>query len=359
MALRGVLGMIKDKVSQSRAALLSKPNSTLISPRLAVLRATTHDPCSPPHEKHLETLLSSGDGSRATASALVEALMDRLQSTSNAAVALKCLVVAHHIANRGGFILQDQLSVFPAAGGRNYLKLSAFRDGASSSAWYLSSWVRWYAAYLEHHLASSRTLGFFISSSSSPPPRNFSKREERVIATFNPDLIVEIDSLVSLIGEIQKAPNESSSPSLRVNSLVEEIVALVGGDYLSAVSELSLRVNEFKNRLRWLSFGESVDLVCTLKKLEDCKEKLCILYPEKKGLTEGFWGLIREVREEVAKVTVKPDKDGRRLRRASESDRFGERVRLSSGNEGRYSSGRWELNRHRFPKLEQVKSTVW
>ncbi|KAF2292964.1 hypothetical protein GH714_034318 [Hevea brasiliensis] len=88
-------------------------------------------------------MLSYGYSSRATAAAAIEALMDRLQSTHDSSVAIKCLAIVHHIIKDGSFILQDQLSVYPSTGGRNYLKLSSFRDNTTPIAWELSSWVRW------------------------------------------------------------------------------------------------------------------------------------------------------------------------------------------------------------------------
>lgn len=135
--LQDIVGRIKDKAAQSKAALspLSKPHEG------ALLRATTHDPYAPPEEKHVAALLSYGHRSRFTASAVVESLMDRLQTTGDAPVALKCLLTVHQIIRRGSFILQDQLSVFPFAGGRNYLKLSDFRDRRSPLTWEMSSWV--------------------------------------------------------------------------------------------------------------------------------------------------------------------------------------------------------------------------
>lgn len=140
--LRDLIGIIKDKASQSKAAIVSKPKN--LSLNLALLRATTHDPFTPPHPKHITIFLSYGYSSRVTASAAVEALMDRLQSTHDSSVAIKCLAVIHHIIKDGSFILQDQLSVYPSTGGRNYLKLSSFRDNTTPMTWELSSWVRWY-----------------------------------------------------------------------------------------------------------------------------------------------------------------------------------------------------------------------
>ncbi|KAE8665719.1 putative clathrin assembly protein [Hibiscus syriacus] len=114
--LMDIIGFIKDSASQSKAAMLS--DTKTLSLHLALLRATTDDPFTPPDPKHLDALLGSGYTSRATVSTVVEALMDRLQTTRDASVALKCLITAHHIVKRGSFILQDQLSVYlPMAAG--------------------------------------------------------------------------------------------------------------------------------------------------------------------------------------------------------------------------------------------------
>ncbi|KAL4386977.1 hypothetical protein GQ457_09G011080 [Hibiscus cannabinus] len=178
--LRDFIGIIKDKASQSKAALISNPKT--LSLHVALLRATTHDPFTPPDPRYLATLLSFGHSSRATASTAVEALMDRLQTTRDAAVSIKCLVTVHHIIKRGSFILQDQLTVYPSTGGRNYLKLSDFRDDTTPLTWELSSWVRWYALYLENLLSTWRILGSFLYSTSSSVDKR--KEEEKVSVTI-------------------------------------------------------------------------------------------------------------------------------------------------------------------------------
>ncbi|XP_041001286.1 putative clathrin assembly protein At4g40080 isoform X2 [Juglans microcarpa x Juglans regia] len=271
--LRNILGLIKDKASQSKAALLSNP--TTLSFHLSLLRATTHDPFTPPLHKHLSAILSFGHSSRATASSAIEALMDRLQTTRDSSVALKCLFIVHLVLVRGDFILQDQLSVYPSTGGRNYLKLSNFRDNSSPLSWELSSWVRWY---------------------------------------------------------------------VEGNKLVEDIMGFVCEDHFSAINEVSVRVGEFRERLGGLSFGESVELVCALTRLENCKGRLYELSARKRSVMESFWCLIGEIKEGVGM-----EKDGGKLmirvrsEKAGESARYGERV-LRSGDSVRFSSGRFPFH---------------
>ena len=154
--LKDLIGIIKDKASQGKAAVLSQRAT------LSLLRATSHDSFTPPTSKHLSTLLTVGDGSRATASAAMDLLMDRLQSTQSSAVALKCLIAVHYVLKRGSFIMRDQLPYSGGGGGKNYLNLSKFRDRSSPVCWELSSWVRWYAKHVEQLLWASRIVGFFL-----------------------------------------------------------------------------------------------------------------------------------------------------------------------------------------------------
>ncbi|KAJ9128985.1 hypothetical protein P3X46_018517 [Hevea brasiliensis] len=347
--LRDIIGIIKDKASQSKAAIISKPKT--LSLHLALLRATTHDPFTPPHPKHITTMLSYGYSSRATAAAAIEALMDRLQSTHDSSVAIKCLAIVHHIIKDGSFILQDQLSVYPSTGGRNYLKLSSFRDNTTPIAWELSSWVRWYARYLEHLLSTSRVLGFFLCSTSSTAEKD--KEEEKVSALTNPDLLREIDSLTSLMEEICKIPN---SLHMQGNELVQQIINLVGEDYLSSTNEISIRAEEFNQRMSCLNFGDSVELECILKRLEDCKERLLALPIKKKTLIENLWCFIREMKGRVENGKAYKE-EGRLLLKhgGSESARFGERV-LSYGDSVRFSSARFGLNGYSLAIVESVES---
>ena len=110
--LQNLIGILKDKASLIKATLsITGPHAS--STRVSILRATTHDPSSPPPEHRISAVLGCV-GSRRTSCACIEALIDRLNHTRSAVVALKCLVVAHNIVSRGSFILRDQLSVYPS-----------------------------------------------------------------------------------------------------------------------------------------------------------------------------------------------------------------------------------------------------
>ncbi|KAL3524865.1 hypothetical protein ACH5RR_013237 [Cinchona calisaya] len=336
--LRDLIGAIKDKASLSKAAFISTPQT--ISLRLAVLRATTHIPSTPPDDHHISALLSLGDSSRCTASGLISSLMDRLHRTSNSTVALKCLLILHHIIKRGPFILQDQLSIFPATGGYNYLKLSAFRDGATAFTWVLSTWVRWYARHVETVLSTSRVLGYFLGSTTCSLEKD--KQEERISAFLNHDLIRDVDSLVGMIEEICKVPDPRF---VEGHKLLHEVISLLNNDYLSTVNEILSRLGELNDRLGCLTFGESIELVCVLKRLEDCKEKLSLLFTVNKPSLENLWVLVSELKEKIEKL--KAYKEDRKLLTWGKYDKASESARFVKKRDDSvlFSSGRLSSNK--------------
>ncbi|PIA51989.1 hypothetical protein AQUCO_01000100v1 [Aquilegia coerulea] len=347
LSLKEVFGVIKDKVSLSKAAILSKPNNQ--SMHLAILRSTTHEISNPPNQKHINMILSYGHSSRNIASSCINALMVRLHNTHNSFVAFKCLIIIHYIIKRGSFILQDQLSIYPSVGGRNYLNLSNFRDNSTPESWNLSFWVRWYARFLETLLSTSRTLGFFLTSSSMDKDN---ERVERISSLLNKDLLRELDVLVNLHEEICKAPDLLN---VQANKLVYETMDLVEEDKCFAQREIIVRVNELEERISNLSFADSVELVCVLKRLESCKEKISLLFMNKKGsLGVVIWDLVDELKEKIGEskdlCQGRFVKTGRRFG-ISESARFGERV-IRPDDSIKFTSGRLSS----FPILETVKS---
>ncbi|KAK9163888.1 hypothetical protein Syun_004790 [Stephania yunnanensis] len=332
---RYIVGTIKDKASLSKAALFNTSSSPS-SLQVAVIRATTHHPSSPPHQNHISAVLSYGFASRATASLCIHALMDRLHTTRDASVALKCLITVHNIIKRGSFILQDQLSVCPNYGGKNYLNLSNFKDNSTPHSWALSFWVRWYARVLESIVYASRVLGVFFASAAAAAAASV----ERISGVLNGDLLRELDALVGVMEEISWAPDSSS---LWEKKLATEAVWLAGGDYCSAQNEIGARLQELGERFVQLSVADTVELSCALKRIEDCKERLVSMFANKKGSSEAaggssMWGLAGEMKRKIDKRELCGD--GRLVVRlgmcrgvqGTESARFGdERVKRIGG----------------------------
>ncbi|KAL1833572.1 hypothetical protein ACET3Z_003223 [Daucus carota] len=189
--------------------------------------------------------------------------------------------------------------------------------------------------------SNSNNEGFFLGSSLSKIEKE--KQVDVVSSTLNHDLIRAVDSLIAVLEQICKVPD--GAVSLQPNKLIHELIALVEDDYLSCVNELILRLSEFKERLSHLSFGESFELVCIMKRLNECKGRLLgsfIVTEQSMGGT--LWGLSEELQSRVGmkeegKFLVKENKE-----RYTESARFGERV-LTSSDSVKFSSSRFGLNR--------------
>ncbi|KAJ0086956.1 hypothetical protein Patl1_08591 [Pistacia atlantica] len=327
--LRIFIGFLKDKASLIKTTFSTKRQTSSI--RRAVLRATSHRTSTPPSNNRIATVLSFGHGSRTRASACIQALMDRLHATRNAFVALKCLFTIHNIITRGSFILKDQLSIYPSYGGRNFLNLSMFRDSSDPGTWELSSWVRWYACVLERNLTVSRVVGYYVSSPKSSKKMN-DDNEEKVLALLSSDLLRELDALVGSVEEISDVP---SSLNLQRNNLVHEVVGLVGEDYRLIQHEIFLRVGELGERLTSLSREELTQFLDTLKRLEDCEDRLLRLFVNRYK-NHGLWNSIHETTMKIMVVAVNKNVQEKALmkiwRKDKSSELSGQSFQLTSSD---------------------------
>lgn len=282
--MRNLLGILKDKVSLIKATLLLSKKSTSFN--VAVLRATTHFPADPPPETTLDDVLALGHHHRPAASAVVDSLLRRLRRTHNAYVALKCLLTLHHILARGSPVLKDQIS--SAIGPHNnLLSLSNFRDESDPDTWELSAWVRWYAAVLEQ--------GLFLGHLSRLTGQNGEALGQRISTT---SLLNEMGLLVGTVEQICESPE--SLHCQRIN-LVYEIMKLVGEDYRMTMREILVRIAELGKRIDDLRDEELNDFWVGLKKLEECKEKVVLMFLNKK-MNDGGWDLIAQMRKDVEGV---------------------------------------------------------
>ncbi|KAJ9166525.1 hypothetical protein P3X46_021265 [Hevea brasiliensis] len=321
--LRILIGLLKDKTSIIKATLSTKRISKI---KIAVIRATTHDASTPPSDKCIAAVLSLGQGSRPVTCTCIEVLMDRLHSTKNASVALKCLFIMHTIISRGSFILKDQLSVYPSFGGRNFLNLSMFRDESDPERWDLSSWVRWHAAIVEQNLTISRFLGHYLCSSLIATKNK--GEEKRVLALLNRDLFDEMDVLVDFVEVVSEFPD---SLHLLKNNLIYEIVRLVSEDYRSVQREISIRVMELGERIPSLSYSELTQLLGNLKRSEGCKERLYLLFANR-NRNDALWKLVGETRTKAVEM-MKEKGETKLLKMGSDSSELTQ-IRFNS-------DGRW------------------
>ncbi|RDX89839.1 putative clathrin assembly protein, partial [Mucuna pruriens] len=307
--LRNLVHNFKDKASMIAASL--SLNRHVSSVRVHVLRATTHTLSAPPSAARIAAVLSAGRGSYLLPRVCIDSLMDRLHRTQSATVALKCLFTLHHIISQGPLTLKDNLSHYPSHGGRNALNLATFRDETDVEALEMSSWVRWYANVLEHVLTVSRVLGYYYAISDAA--------EREVSGLSSGVLLCEIRGLVDFVEQVSHAPE---SLQLQRIELVYGVVRLVCEDYGSVQREIVRRVEEGGERVGNLDVGELRELVGCLKRLEGCRERLLVLFVNRKR-NDAFWDLIGRIRNKG--VVLMEEMEGKWLttvRGNNESTRF-------------------------------------
>lgn len=311
--LRIVFGNLKDKGSLIKTVLSTKPHKSAV--RCVILRATAHGSSSPPSNHRIAAVISLGLESKTEACSCIQALMDRLHSTSDGLVALKCLYTIHNIIGKGFFhniigkgffILKDQLSMYEYFGGRNFLNLLTFRDDLDPETREMSTWVRWYAAILEQNLVVSKALGCHLYNKRA---KNVTGKEKDNISTsLNSDLLNDIDALVEFACQVGDLPD---SLHLQRKSLVYEIVRSVGEDYRLVQREIGTRVAELEARMMSLSSSEWTQFLNSLTKFEDCKEGISLLFINR-NRNDGLWDLVKETKAKLVAVMKDRGNDGKR-----------------------------------------------
>lgn len=213
--------------------------------------------------------------------------------------------------------------------------------------------MRWYARYIETLLSTSRVLGYFLGSTSCSTGRD--QQEERISTFSSQDLVRDVDSLVGMIEEICKVPDPRF---VEGSKLLYEVISLLSNDYLSTVNAVLSRLSEFNVRMSCLSFAESVELACALKRLEDCKEKLSLLFPVKKPSAENLWGLVSELKEKTGKL--KAYKEERKLLTWGKCDQGSESARfvMKRHDSVQFSSGRLGGNKLALLVVESGEPTI-
>ncbi|KAL2339958.1 hypothetical protein Fmac_007898 [Flemingia macrophylla] len=284
--LKRLAQTLKDKASVMAAALSTKRHVSSI--RLHVIRATTHALSAPPSEDSIAAVIAAGHATHRHPRLCIDALMERLHGTRSATVALKCLYTLHNVAAKGPLTLKEQLSSYPSYGGHNFLNLSTFRDDSDPESLQLSSWVRWYAAVLEHSLTVSRVLGYYLEES------NHQKR--LVLVSSKADLLYKLEALVGFVEEISHVPEESLQ--LQRRELVYEVVRLVGENYRCVQGEIIIRLEEIGGRE--MDVGELNEMVGYLARLEESYEKLVLLFVNRRK-NNGFWDLVRNTKVNAIK----------------------------------------------------------
>ncbi|KAK3432389.1 hypothetical protein EUGRSUZ_E04281 [Eucalyptus grandis] len=159
--IRKLLGAVKDQTS---IGLAKVAGNMAQEAKVNIVKATSDDD-DPMDEKHIRWILNLTSHSRGYVHPCVSALSKRLSNTHNYVVALKSLVVIHHLLNDGDPIFREEITYATGHGAR-LLNLSDFRDEAHSSSWDHLAFARTYAMYFGQQL---ELILFDIKSGSGGP----------------------------------------------------------------------------------------------------------------------------------------------------------------------------------------------
>ncbi|RWR92810.1 ANTH domain-containing protein [Cinnamomum micranthum f. kanehirae] len=146
--LRKAIGAVKDKTSISLAKVTS--TTTISDLDVAIVKATRHEE-HPADEKHVREIISLTSYSRLYITSCVSTLSKRLNKTHNWTVALKTLILIHHLLTEGDPAYEQEI-FFATRRGTRLLNLSDFRDTSHPNSWDFSAFVRTFALYLDEKL---------------------------------------------------------------------------------------------------------------------------------------------------------------------------------------------------------------
>lgn len=211
----------------------------------------------------------------ATSGVLIHALLQRLHGTKSVYVALKCLLTLHHVITNGSPALKEQISCYSSG---PLFNLSDFKDESDRDTWELSCWVRWYADVLDCGLALSRRRNGGGGGG---------------------------ERLRLLVGMVEMICGAPETLHYQRISLIYEVMKLIGEDYRMIMREISTVINQFgKKRIQDSSEELIEELLTDLKRLENCREKVFLMFLNKKK-NDGVWELIEEVKKDVEEVKEK------------------------------------------------------
>ncbi|KAK9080831.1 hypothetical protein SSX86_000589 [Deinandra increscens subsp. villosa] len=303
--LKNCHSVFKDKTKIIKAKL-SITNHTTSAIQIAVLRATTRSARSPPPDHLISALVSFSHTARHSALACNVTIINRLHHhhQPNAYVALKSLITLHHLIVSGSFVHNEQLELafrykVSSATRFDFLNLSRFVDDTDSQSREFSLWAQWYARVLENNVSTTTILGCYMSLSKA----EIEKKREKLKLSLYADLFKEIESMVSTVEEISKAPRLSHC---RKNDIIYEVIKLVGEDYRKIQYHTTSRLIELSDRAKNLSTGELNGLTRCLERLEKCEAGLTELFANRMR-NEPFWKLQTELKTKL--VRLKEEKE--------------------------------------------------
>lgn len=208
-SLRRYLGAIKDTTTVS----LAKVNSGYKELDIAIVKATNHVE-RPSKERYIRAIFMaiSATRPRADVAYCIHALARRLSKTHNWAVALKTLIVIHRALREVDQTFHEEVINYSRSRS-HMLNMSHFKDDSSPNAWVYSTWVRFYALFLEERLECFRVLKYDVEID---PPRT------KELDT--PDLLEQLPALQELLFRVLDCQPEGAAVQNHIIQLALSMV---------------------------------------------------------------------------------------------------------------------------------------
>lgn len=238
--IRKAIGAMKDQTTISIAKVAGN-----MSPELDVLvvKATSHDE-NPADDRYIREIVNlCSNYSNGYVSACVFTISKRLSKTRDWMVALKALIVVHRVLIDGHPSFGEEI-VYATRKGMRVLDLSGFRDEAHSNSWDHSSFLRFYALYLdeliENLVLEKRVKGVdesYYRSRRQSPWR--SMRPKRVVE--------ELNQLLQLLDRVLACrPAGMAKSSRLVITALNLVIKESFGLYIEICDALGVLLDHFK-----------------------------------------------------------------------------------------------------------------
>ncbi|XP_038879765.1 putative clathrin assembly protein At2g25430 [Benincasa hispida] len=238
--IRKAIGVMKDQTTISIAKVAGN-----MTPELDVLvvKATSHDE-DPADDRYIREIVNlCSNYSNGYVNACVVTISRRLSKTRDWIVALKSLIVVHRILIDGHPSFGEEI-VYATRKGMRVLNLSGFRDEAHSNSWDHSSFLRFYALYLDE-LIENLVLEKRLKGGDESCYRS---RKQSPWRSMRPERVVEeLNQLLRMLDRVLACrPAGMAKNSRLVITALNLIIKESFGLYVEICDALGVLLDHFK-----------------------------------------------------------------------------------------------------------------
>ncbi|KAL0559305.1 hypothetical protein IC582_003911 [Cucumis melo] len=238
--IRKAIGAMKDQTTISIAKVAGNMAREL---DVLVVKATSHDE-DPADDRYIREIVNlCSNYSNGYVNACVVTISKRLSKTRDWIVALKALIVVHRVLIDGHPSFGEEI-VYATRKGTRVLDLSGFRDEAHSNSWDHSSFLRFYALYLDE-LIETLVLEKKVKGGDESYYRGKRQSSWRSI---RPERVVEeLNQLIRMLDRVLACrPNGMAKSSRLVITALNLVIKESFRLYIEICDALGVLLDQFK-----------------------------------------------------------------------------------------------------------------